>query len=68
MWLPNLLEHETLDEAIQQSSAWISLFRLHCHSHTKVGMRSGAIYGRIMGAGANTTLMMGWMGGMDGMD
>ncbi|KAL7071994.1 hypothetical protein ACQ4LE_008652 [Meloidogyne hapla] len=36
MRLPNLLEHETMEEAIQQSSAWISLFRLHCHAHTKL--------------------------------
>nr|CAD2191924.1 unnamed protein product [Meloidogyne enterolobii] len=36
MRLPNLLEHETMEEAIQQSSAWISLLRLHCHPHTKL--------------------------------
>uniref|UniRef100_A0A915NH18 Uncharacterized protein n=1 Tax=Meloidogyne floridensis TaxID=298350 RepID=A0A915NH18_9BILA len=35
MRLPNLLEHETMEEAIQQSSAWISLLRLHCHPNTK---------------------------------
>uniref|UniRef100_A0A914IAK0 Uncharacterized protein n=1 Tax=Globodera rostochiensis TaxID=31243 RepID=A0A914IAK0_GLORO len=36
MRLPNLLEHESVEEAIQQSSAWISLLRLHCHQHTKL--------------------------------
>lgn len=36
MRIPNLLEHETLSEAIQQSDAWNSLLRLHCHADTKV--------------------------------
>ncbi|KAL3114959.1 hypothetical protein niasHT_011395 [Heterodera trifolii] len=36
MRLPNLLEHENIDEAIQQGSAWVSLLRLHCHQHTKL--------------------------------
>ncbi|KAI6181123.1 Fz domain protein [Aphelenchoides besseyi] len=36
MRLPNLLEHETLEEVIQQSDAWLSLIRLHCHPDTKL--------------------------------
>uniref|UniRef100_A0A915ERM0 Secreted frizzled-related protein 1 n=1 Tax=Ditylenchus dipsaci TaxID=166011 RepID=A0A915ERM0_9BILA len=36
MRLPNLLDHDTLDEVIQQSDAWISLLRLHCHADTKL--------------------------------
>ncbi|KAI6222455.1 hypothetical protein M3Y99_01492400 [Aphelenchoides fujianensis] len=36
MRLPNLLEHETLEEAIQQSDAWNSLVRLNCHADTKL--------------------------------
>ncbi|KAI6175621.1 Fz domain protein [Aphelenchoides bicaudatus] len=36
MRLPNLLDHESLDEAIQQSDAWNSLLRLHCHADTKL--------------------------------
>ena len=36
MRLPNLLEHEELDEAIQQSDAWLSLLRLHCQPDTRL--------------------------------
>ncbi|KAH7725513.1 sfrp2 [Aphelenchoides avenae] len=36
MRLPNLLEHESLNEVIEQSDAWISLLRLHCHPDTKL--------------------------------
>lgn len=37
MRLPNLLEHESLAEALQQSDAWNSLLKLHCHPDAKVG-------------------------------
>lgn len=36
MRLPNLLDHESLDEAIQQSDAWNSLLSLHCHADTQL--------------------------------
>ncbi|CAD5226956.1 unnamed protein product [Bursaphelenchus xylophilus] len=36
MRLPTLLEHDTVEEAIQQSDAWNSLLRLHCHPETKL--------------------------------
>ncbi|CAD5220040.1 unnamed protein product [Bursaphelenchus okinawaensis] len=36
MRLPTLLEHDTVAEAIQQSDAWNSLLRLHCHPETKL--------------------------------
>uniref|UniRef100_A0A915IIJ8 FZ domain-containing protein n=1 Tax=Romanomermis culicivorax TaxID=13658 RepID=A0A915IIJ8_ROMCU len=36
MRLPNLLEHETLDEAVQQSTPWVSLLRLNCHTEAKL--------------------------------
>lgn len=39
MRLPNLLEHETLDEAVQQASPWNSLLRLNCHADTQVHLR-----------------------------
>ncbi|KHJ41783.1 fz domain protein [Trichuris suis] len=35
MRLPNLVDHETLDEAVQQAAPWISLLRLNCHSDTQ---------------------------------
>ncbi|VDP16681.1 unnamed protein product [Soboliphyme baturini] len=35
MRLPNLVEHETLDEAVQQAAPWISLLRLNCHADTQ---------------------------------
>uniref|UniRef100_A0A914EFK6 Secreted frizzled-related protein 1 n=1 Tax=Acrobeloides nanus TaxID=290746 RepID=A0A914EFK6_9BILA len=36
MRLPNLLDHDTMEEAIHQSDAWNSLLRLHCHPDTKL--------------------------------
>jgi hypothetical protein len=36
MRLPNLLEHETLDEVSQQAAPWIPLLRLNCHPDTQV--------------------------------
>ncbi|KAI1714823.1 fz domain-containing protein [Ditylenchus destructor] len=36
MRLPNLLDHDSLDEVIQQSDAWNSLLRLHCHPDTRL--------------------------------
>ncbi|KRX90352.1 Secreted frizzled-related protein 5, partial [Trichinella pseudospiralis] len=35
MRLPNLVDHETLDEAVQQAAPWISLLRLNCHPDTQ---------------------------------
>ncbi|RCN47883.1 hypothetical protein ANCCAN_06077 [Ancylostoma caninum] len=39
MRLPNLLEHETINEAIHQSSDWKSLLQLNCHPDTQVGRK-----------------------------
>jgi secreted frizzled-related protein 5 len=36
MRLPNLLDHETLDEIIEQSTAWQSLVQLHCNPNTQL--------------------------------
>ncbi|EYC27072.1 hypothetical protein Y032_0009g505 [Ancylostoma ceylanicum] len=36
MRLPNLLEHETINEAIHQSSDWKSLLQLNCHPDTQL--------------------------------
>lgn len=36
MRLPNLLEHETVDEVIEQAAPWIPLYRLNCHPDTQV--------------------------------
>jgi Fz domain len=36
MHLPNLLDHESIDEALEQSAAWMSLLRLHCHSDARL--------------------------------
>ncbi|KAK0417465.1 hypothetical protein QR680_013026 [Steinernema hermaphroditum] len=36
MRLPNLLDHETLEEAIEQSSPWSSLTALNCHADTQL--------------------------------
>ncbi|TKR78348.1 hypothetical protein L596_019163 [Steinernema carpocapsae] len=36
MRLPNLLEHETLEEAIEQSTPWSSLTALNCHADTQL--------------------------------
>ncbi|XP_055500357.1 secreted frizzled-related protein 2 [Leucoraja erinacea] len=35
MRLPNLLGHETIDEVLQQASAWIPLVQKQCHADTK---------------------------------
>ncbi|VDK56126.1 unnamed protein product [Anisakis simplex] len=35
MRLPNLLEHETVDEVIEQAAPWIPLHRLNCHPDTQ---------------------------------
>ncbi|KAE9555665.1 hypothetical protein FO519_001136 [Halicephalobus sp. NKZ332] len=36
MRLPNLLDHETIDEVIDQSTAWQSLVQLHCNPNTQL--------------------------------
>lgn len=36
MRLPNLLQHDTLEEVIQQSKSWTSLIRVHCHPDTQI--------------------------------
>uniref|UniRef100_A0A7E4V8K6 Secreted frizzled-related protein 5 n=1 Tax=Panagrellus redivivus TaxID=6233 RepID=A0A7E4V8K6_PANRE len=36
MRLPNLLDHETIDEVIEQSTAWQSLVQLHCNPNTQL--------------------------------
>ena len=36
MRLPNLLDHETLDEAVDQTRVWVPLLNLHCHPDTKL--------------------------------
>ncbi|KHN75699.1 Secreted frizzled-related protein 5 [Toxocara canis] len=36
MRLPNLLEHETVDEVIEQAAPWIPLHRLNCHPDTQL--------------------------------
>ena len=36
MRLPNLLDHDTLQEASQQASSWIPLLNVKCHEDTKV--------------------------------
>lgn len=36
MRLPNLLEHETVNEVIEQAAPWIPLHRLNCHPDTQV--------------------------------
>ncbi|VDN17698.1 unnamed protein product [Gongylonema pulchrum] len=36
MRLPNLLEHETVDEVIEQAAPWIPLYRLNCHPDTQL--------------------------------
>uniref|UniRef100_A0A1I7Y0E8 FZ domain-containing protein n=1 Tax=Steinernema glaseri TaxID=37863 RepID=A0A1I7Y0E8_9BILA len=36
MRLPNLLDHETLEEATEQSSPWSSLTALNCHADTQL--------------------------------
>ncbi|VDN57431.1 unnamed protein product [Dracunculus medinensis] len=36
MRLPNLLEHETVNEVIEQAAPWIPLLRLNCHPDTQL--------------------------------
>ncbi|OTF69303.1 Frizzled-like protein [Euroglyphus maynei] len=36
MRLPNLLYHETMNEVIEQSSSWIQLIKIGCHSDTQL--------------------------------
>ena len=36
MRLPNLLEHDTMKEVIQQASAWVHLKNIQCHSDTQL--------------------------------
>lgn len=36
MRLPNLLDHDSINEVIQQSKSWISLLGVHCHPDTKL--------------------------------
>ena len=36
MRMPNLLEHETVAEAVDQSSAWTTLTSINCHPHTRL--------------------------------
>lgn len=36
MLLPNLLEHETMDEVKQQASSWVPLVHKNCHPDTQV--------------------------------
>lgn len=35
MRLPNLLEHDTIDEALEQSASWVHLYKLRCHADTQ---------------------------------
>lgn len=36
MRIPNLLQHDSINEVIQQSKSWISLLGVHCHPDTKL--------------------------------
>ncbi|XP_053544948.1 secreted frizzled-related protein 5 isoform X2 [Bombina bombina] len=36
MRIPNLLEHETMAEVIQQSSSWLPLLARECHPHARI--------------------------------
>jgi hypothetical protein len=36
MRIPNLLQHDSINEVIQQSKSWISLLGVHCHADTKL--------------------------------
>ncbi|XP_013882940.1 secreted frizzled-related protein 1 [Austrofundulus limnaeus] len=36
MLLPNLLEHETMDEVKQQASSWVPLVHKNCHPDTQI--------------------------------
>lgn len=36
MRLPNLLDHESLNEVLDQAKVWVPLLNLHCHPDTKL--------------------------------
>lgn len=36
MRLPNLLEHETMQEVTEQASSWVPLWKVNCHPDTQV--------------------------------
>lgn len=36
MRLPNLLDHESLNEVLDQAKVWVPLINLHCHPDTKL--------------------------------
>lgn len=36
MRLPNLLDHESVAEAVDQTRVWVPLLNLHCHPDTKL--------------------------------
>lgn len=36
MRLPNLLDHDTMQEASQQASSWVPLLNVNCHQDTQV--------------------------------
>ena len=36
MRLPNLLDHDTLSEVVQQAGSWVPLLGIHCHPDTKL--------------------------------
>lgn len=36
MMLPNLLDHDTLNEVTQQAGSWVPLTRINCHPDAKV--------------------------------
>ena len=36
MRLPNLLDHDTMQEASQQASSWVPLLNIKCHQDTQV--------------------------------
>lgn len=36
MRLPNLLDHESVDEAVDQARVWVPLYNLHCHPDTQL--------------------------------
>ncbi|KAK6021483.1 fz domain protein [Ostertagia ostertagi] len=43
--VPNLLEHDTINEAIHQSSDWKSLLQLNCHPDTQGCEGRMSVYG-----------------------
>ncbi|KAF5921647.1 hypothetical protein HPG69_012817 [Diceros bicornis minor] len=36
MWLPNLLDYDTADEAIQQSVSWLPVLARECHPDARL--------------------------------